>query len=326
MAQETEPEKIKFSRKLRLWWRFQRRRDNADKSKPPCWKQYFTLFLASIVIGVMTVVVTSLMSVTPPLVDYFVVYSFGISFPSSLVLHIICRTLIRQIRQYLAIRRGYKVEGSVTKEELKGKAKRKGKNKGKVQDVVDTSTANPQAESRKSIMMPAQRRPSQGGGKLLGGLLPDADLEAAVAEGARRNSFASNPQNLLKSIGSAHLGSALLDAAPTLEAREACAAAGGSAAAPDIDTALPPVVEEGSEESAAAKTDEPPAPKPRASFSDPNATFGRAKSRGSALGRAGKILEATKRDGRTSFGSSREGEDAPPEQEQAASPQMAQQV
>ena len=109
----------RVNRAIWQWWRFQRRRDKADHDRMPCWKQYFMLFLGTLAVGACTLTATVLMSVTPPLIDYFVVYSFAISLPLSLVLHRAGRTYIRYLRHQMALRRGRNVEGAVAKRDLR---------------------------------------------------------------------------------------------------------------------------------------------------------------------------------------------------------------
>ena len=67
--------KIGFGKILQMWWKRQQKLDEGDHEKMPCWRQYFTIFVGSICVGVLTVTVTSLFAVIDPLVQYFVLFS-----------------------------------------------------------------------------------------------------------------------------------------------------------------------------------------------------------------------------------------------------------
>lgn len=111
-----------IGKQLRLWWRFQRKRDEADHEKMPCWKQYTTLLIGTIAVFMCTValqVVVNWAGPTNVFLDYFAVFSFGISFPFSLIGHVICRTLIRMLRRHLALSRGRSVEGVINRKAVK---------------------------------------------------------------------------------------------------------------------------------------------------------------------------------------------------------------
>ena len=138
---------------LRVWWRFQRRRDAADHGKMPCWKQYLTLLLGSIAVGVCTAAVTTLMSVTPPIVDYFVVFSFSISVPFSLILHWTGRSVIRWLRRRMALARGRRVKGVAA-----GKHRRKAPVLGNADDAPMAADLEAGGEGQSSTA--AGRRPA----------------------------------------------------------------------------------------------------------------------------------------------------------------------
>lgn len=115
VAGEEEIEQVSVAKKLRIWWRFQRKRDAADHNHMPCWKQYLTLFIGSIVVGVFTITIVTVLSVGSALLDYFAVFSFAISLPTSLILHWVGRTSIRRLRKQMALWRGRSVEGTITR-------------------------------------------------------------------------------------------------------------------------------------------------------------------------------------------------------------------
>ena len=146
------------AKKLRVWWRFQRRRDKAAHDQVPCWKQYVTLFLGSIAVGSCTIASTALMSITDPLVDYFAVFSFGIAVPTSLVLHYVGRTVIRMLRRRLALSRGRSVEGTISKKLARQMRKR---SLGGDEEAGFASTVDPNGRLSVNLAAPGSLNRSQ---------------------------------------------------------------------------------------------------------------------------------------------------------------------
>ena len=118
-SQDTQGSGIKSSGLLSLWWRAKRRRETRDHAQMPCWKQYFVLFIGTIVIAVCSVATTTLFVLIPPLIQYFVLFSLCISIPFSVIVHFMLRTFIRWLRKYLALRRGKMIEGAFTHRQRK---------------------------------------------------------------------------------------------------------------------------------------------------------------------------------------------------------------
>ena len=100
---------------LRHWWRLRRKREKADHDQMPCWKQYVTLFVGSVMVGICTIAMVTLSSIIPPLTYIFVITSFGISLPLSITLHFSTRSFIRYARKQLALRDARLVEGDLAK-------------------------------------------------------------------------------------------------------------------------------------------------------------------------------------------------------------------
>jgi len=101
-------------RAMRAWWRRRRRAAGDSEARMPCWKQYFVLFLGSLVVGACTITVTVLFAIIPPVTQYFVLFSFAGSVPTSLMLHIVTRSAVRYVRKRRALARGRSVEGAFT--------------------------------------------------------------------------------------------------------------------------------------------------------------------------------------------------------------------
>ena len=97
---------------MRAWWRSQKRDAERYHDKMPCWKQYSVLFFGSILVGACTIAVITLFSIISPINQYFTVYTFGVSVPTSLVLHFVVRALMRHLRKRAALQRGRNVEGA----------------------------------------------------------------------------------------------------------------------------------------------------------------------------------------------------------------------
>ena len=113
-----------ISRRLRAWWRFKRRQASADHEHMPCWKAYTVLFVGSIFVALSTITVVTLFSIVEPITQFFVVFSFAGSVPSSIVLHFAARAAVRHLRKLMALRRGTRVEGvweAAMKQQQKGR-------------------------------------------------------------------------------------------------------------------------------------------------------------------------------------------------------------
>lgn len=225
---EPEPDldaipQMSTGRKLRLWWKFKRKKDEADHNKMPCWKQYFVLFVGTVAVVVFTVTVTTLMAIIPPLTQFFVVFTFAISMPTSIILHLTGRTMIRALRRRLALRRGRNVEGALTRRELKARGKMMRRQSG-ARTSVDLSGGG--------------ARTSAAGYDLEAGNLGVADAGKTISA--------------LQKGASAFLGNALIDAAPSLAARSATRKRSldkgvmtrNSSSGPRVSTFLDPTPEE----------------------------------------------------------------------------------
>ena len=101
-------------RAMRAWWRRRRKAAGDSEARMPCWKQYFVLFLGSLVVGACAITVTVLFAIIPPVTQYFVLFSFAGSVPTSLMLHIVTRSAVRYVRKRRALARGRSVEGAFT--------------------------------------------------------------------------------------------------------------------------------------------------------------------------------------------------------------------
>jgi hypothetical protein len=97
---------------MRAWWRSQKKEAERYHDKMPCWKQYSVLFFGSILVGACTIAVITLFSIISPINQYFTVYTFGVSVPTSLILHFVVRALMRHLRKRAALQRGRNVEGA----------------------------------------------------------------------------------------------------------------------------------------------------------------------------------------------------------------------
>ena len=98
-------------RSLRAWWK-KARKQGADHAHMPCWKQYFVLFVGSVVVSVCTITVITMFSIISPVTQYFVLFSFSGALPYSFLLHWLVRTFVRYLRKRRALARGRKVEGA----------------------------------------------------------------------------------------------------------------------------------------------------------------------------------------------------------------------
>ena len=81
----------------------------------PCWKQYFVLFVGSCIVAACTVASITLLALTPPLQQYFVLASYFGSVPLSFLSHFGVRYMVRQLRKHAALWRGRFVEGQFRK-------------------------------------------------------------------------------------------------------------------------------------------------------------------------------------------------------------------
>lgn len=280
MTRRAEPEPdldsinhMSTGRKLRLWWKFRLKQDKADHDKMPCWKQYTVLFIGSVAVGVCTATVTTLMAIIPPLTQFFVVFTFAVSMPLSIIIHFTGRTTIRMLRRRLALRRGRNVEGALTRKELRARGKMKGKQLG----------------ARQSF-------------DLAGGARLSANDTGALEAGSAAKAAWRNAAALQKGA-SAFLGNALIDAAPSLASRQSGIGDKGvmtrnSSAGPRVSTFLDTAVEE-------AKVGTPRAPGRQSfgavpKFKPPSATpnkLGSKEKRAAqelALGRGAAILGQNK--------------------------------
>ena len=70
-----------------LLWRVQKKQSAGDHEKMPCWKQYFTIFIGSCLVGFLCVVTISLFAIIDPLPQYFTLFSTLISMPTSILVH-----------------------------------------------------------------------------------------------------------------------------------------------------------------------------------------------------------------------------------------------
>ena len=184
-AASANPAKVSSGRKLLAWWRSKRKKSTADHDKMPCWKQYFILFLGSVAVGISTISVVTIAAVTPPLTQYFVLTTFGISMPLSLALHQLGRMGIVHARHRLALRRGRSVEGALTRKEIKKGAKLGSK-----------------AATTRNLQEPS---------------VNVADIAAGLAEADAH----AERERTFRRGQSAYLASALVDAAPSLISRDA---------------------------------------------------------------------------------------------------------
>jgi len=101
-------------------WRKKIRADASDHEKMPCWKQYTVLFIGTILVAFCTITVTTLFTIIAPITQYFSLFSFAGSMPFSIALHFVARSMLRYLRKRLALRRGRRVEGTVGRKEIKG--------------------------------------------------------------------------------------------------------------------------------------------------------------------------------------------------------------
>ena len=173
--------KASVSRNVVAWWRHRRKKDSADHDKMPCWKQYFMLFLGSVGVGASTITVVTIGALTDPLEQYFVLLMFGISMPVSLILHQLGRWGILYARHHLALRRGRSVEGFLSRKDIK--KQRRQQRRQRRDDLSEQSMD-------------------------IKGINPE--LVASPAEPLAK---------LSRNMQSAHLASALHDAAPSLASR-----------------------------------------------------------------------------------------------------------
>jgi len=159
----------------------------------PCWKQYFVLFIGTIVIAICSVATTTMFVLIPPLVQYFVLFSLCISIPFSVIVHFTLRTFIRWLRKYLALRRGKMIEGAFTHRQRKQMRK-----------------ASLAAASRSQGLEDEAAVPSE----------PSTNGAAKPSRYSEVHSRQSRSYSLsLQRGASAILGNSLLDAAPSLAAR-----------------------------------------------------------------------------------------------------------
>ena len=86
-----------------------------DHERMPCWKQYFVLFVGSSIVAACTVASITLLALTPPLQQYFVLASYFGSVPLSFLSHFGVRYMVRQLRKHAALWRGRFVEGQFRK-------------------------------------------------------------------------------------------------------------------------------------------------------------------------------------------------------------------
>jgi len=275
--QEIKPPTV--SQKLRLWWRFQRQRDAEDHSQMPCWKQYFTLFLGTCAIGACTISVVTLMSITPAHVDYYAAFSLSISIPLSIIFHQVARALIRALRRRMALQRGRSVEGAISGKALKKQAPRVGKDQSRMLAYVGGGRNDgDEGEGGDDFVDLAERSLTVGGARIGLRPVPERNVSAHLG-GALLDASPSLEERTRARIGlrpvpernvSAHLGGALLDASPSLEERTMTTAQGGAAR---LSSSQP--------ESAPMRT------QTRQATFKPG--LERAKSRGSAIGRAEKM-------------------------------------
>jgi hypothetical protein len=101
---------------LRMWWRAQSAARTGDHEHIPCWRQYTVLFVGSVAVSLLTMASIALFAIVQPAVlQYFVVFSLGISIPLSIALHFAVRTCLRYLRKRYALRRGRQVEGAFAK-------------------------------------------------------------------------------------------------------------------------------------------------------------------------------------------------------------------
>ena len=129
------PERPKTRNLIRTLWKRSNKSDDHDKM--PCWKQYFVLFIGTLVVAGCTIAVTVLFTVIPPIQQYFVMFSFAGSVPLSLVLHLIARTVMRYLRKYLALRRGRQVEGAYSRKGKQQASRRVQEDRRSVNVAVD---------------------------------------------------------------------------------------------------------------------------------------------------------------------------------------------
>ena len=125
---EEPPQKLTTLQAGKLIWRLWRQKmkadGNGDHEQMPCWKQYTVLFIGSIIVFVCTVAVTTLFTIIPPIAQYFSLFSFVGSMPLSIILHFVSRTVLRYLRKWIALHRGRNIEGAFSSKVIKGKATR----------------------------------------------------------------------------------------------------------------------------------------------------------------------------------------------------------
>ena len=291
----------------------------AGHDRMPCWKQYFVLFIGSLIVAASTITVVTLFAILPPITQYFVMFSFAGSVPTALVLHFTTRSVVRYLRKHLALRRGRQVEGVVqqTAVEAAAAARRRSTD---VNQSIDVDRSNDGKRARLSLRgsaaSPKPRLTSRLTSHLTSRLTSRATSRTTSREegaeggggggGGPRESTTSASSPLRNDI-SAHIASSVLDATKALAERRRLS---GVARRHSFKLEDPATLQS----AAAASLPVPPLaighpPTARASLRRPRKLsvdrgrkgsvdrasvggVGRAASRGEALGRATAIIDA----------------------------------
>ena len=102
-------------KRARYSFRKRQKASETGHERMPCWKQYFVLFVGSCIVAACTVASITLLALTPPLQQYFVLASYFGSVPLSFLSHFGVRYMVRQLRKHAALWRGRFVEGQFRK-------------------------------------------------------------------------------------------------------------------------------------------------------------------------------------------------------------------
>ena len=184
---ERRPPKADWRRGLR------KRKATATGEKMPWTRQFTVIVIGSTLVGIMFSVTTTFVALIPPLVQFFVVYTWGAALPLSFVFHWTCARARVRLRKHLALQRGRNVEGAYAT-----RAKRSG---GLFRATMRQTSAEDGGE-RRSIMK------SRASAKALTRLThwyPKEEIEEmrqAAAAARQRSSFAEDAEG---SVAATHL-------------------------------------------------------------------------------------------------------------------------
>ena len=163
--------------------------------------------------------VITLFAIVPPITQYFIMFSFAGSIPTSFVVHIMARTVTRYLRKYLALRRGRQVEGV-------GRDYEAWENTGSIRksslDYVPFKAFKRRSVGRASLRESARAPPAS-----VLETVTEADEESGEATPAREESRRTTAEArfTLRRDVSAYITSSVLDSTQSLADRRSRASA-----------------------------------------------------------------------------------------------------